>query len=264
MKKQVSIVFFIVAFICLSAAVFAQDNADIRKELDAQYKKLAEAHDRKDLKAIAALKTSDFHAIFVDGKVGDAKTMEQYSKQFLEINLSPINIKFNIQKLTVSENKLNTVAEIFQEVTRFQDLSGKRRKVETSTIQRQIWTKTPKGWRLKLIDELRDRKRFVDGKRIDPAKPFNPNDAPFVPSENSQFKIHDKTSPVWSALEIYYKQTAEAVINKDLQTTLKLRELVTIETPDGKLHPSAEVAESTKAQFKLNQNILKIPTRFSV
>lgn len=52
-------------------ASFAQEDAEVRKELDAQYKKLAEAHDRKDLKTIASLKTPDFHAIFPDGRVGD-------------------------------------------------------------------------------------------------------------------------------------------------------------------------------------------------
>ena len=113
MKKQVLIVFFIVAYICLNTVVFAQDDADIGKDLDAQYKKLAEAHDRKDLKAIVALKTSDFHAIFVDGRVGDVRIMEQYSKQFLETNQPPFNIRFTIQKLTVSENKLIAVAEVF-------------------------------------------------------------------------------------------------------------------------------------------------------
>ncbi|MGH9956140.1 MAG: hypothetical protein ACREBC_03295 [Pyrinomonadaceae bacterium] len=45
----------------------------MRKELEAQYKKLAEAHDRRDLKTIVGLKTADFHAIFPDGRVGDAK-----------------------------------------------------------------------------------------------------------------------------------------------------------------------------------------------
>jgi hypothetical protein len=69
----------------------AQDDAVVRKELEAQYQRLAMAHDRRDLKAIVALKTADFHAIFPDGRVGDSKVMEQYSKQFLENNQPPYN-----------------------------------------------------------------------------------------------------------------------------------------------------------------------------
>jgi hypothetical protein len=76
MLKQMLVAFFI-APICLNVPVHAQDDADVRRELEVQYKKLAEAHDRRDLKAISALKTSDSHALFPDGRVGDSKLMEQ-------------------------------------------------------------------------------------------------------------------------------------------------------------------------------------------
>ena len=183
MKKQISVAFIIVALISLNVVVHAQDDADVRRELEAQYKKLAEAHDRKDLKVIIALKTSDFHAVFTDGRVGDSKLMEQYSREFLERNQPPFNLRFTIQKLIVSYNKLIAVAEIFQEAARSQDLAGKRRKVETSVIQREIWTKTPDGWKLKSVDNVRDQKKFVDGKRVDPSKPYNPDDPPYDPDD---------------------------------------------------------------------------------
>jgi hypothetical protein len=180
-KKQISAAFLLIALICLASVARAQDDADVRRELEAQYKKLAEAHDRKDLKAIIALKTSDFHAVFPDGRVGDSKLMEQYSKEFLERNKSPFNLRFTIQKLTVSYNKLIAVAEIFQEAARYQDLAGKRRRVETSVIQREIWAKTTEDWKLKSVDNIHDQKKFVDGKRVDPVKPFNPDDPPYNP-----------------------------------------------------------------------------------
>ena len=181
MKKQISAAFFLIALICQALVARAQDDADVRRELEGQYKKLAEAHDRKDLKAIIALKTSDFHAVFPDGRVGDSKLMEQYSKEFLERNKPPFNLRFTIQKLTVSYNKLIAVAEIFQEAARYQNLAGKRRKVETSVIQREIWAKTTEGWKLKSVDNIHDQKKFVDGKRVDPAKPYNPDDPPYNP-----------------------------------------------------------------------------------
>ena len=164
-----------------TTAARAQADEDVRKELDAQYKKLAEAHDRKDLKAIANLKTPDFHSIFPDGRVGDVKTMEQYTKQFLEMNQPPFNIRNTIQKLTVSENKLIAVAEVFQEVSRNRELAGKVRRVDTSVMQRETWEKTTDGWKLKSVDNVRDQKRFVDGKRVDPSKPYDPNAPPYDP-----------------------------------------------------------------------------------
>lgn len=181
MKKQTSAAFLFTALMFLNAPVSAQENSEIQKELEAQYKKLAEAHDKKDLKAILALKTADFHTFFPDGRIGDSKLMEEYSKNFLERNQPPFNQKFTIQKLDVSYNKLIAAAEILQEVTRYQDLSGKRRKVETSVVQREIWAKTPEGWKLKSVDNVRDHKIFIDGKRVEPGKPYNPDDPPYNP-----------------------------------------------------------------------------------
>jgi hypothetical protein len=174
---------------CLFPSVSrAQDDPAVRKELEMQYVRLAEAHDRKDLKAIVGLKTADFHAIFPDGRVGDAKVMEKYSRDFLANNLPPFGMRFTIQKLSVSENKLIAVAEILQELSRYRDLDGKRRKVETSVVQRETWARTDEGWKLKCVDNVRDQKTFVDGKRVDPTKPYNPDDPPYKPDETKEKK----------------------------------------------------------------------------
>jgi ketosteroid isomerase-like protein len=149
--RKITLVFVLLA--CLGAlSAYAQDDAGVRSQLEAQYKRLAEAHDRKDLKTIVGLKTPDFHAIFPDGRVGDSKTMEEYSRQFLETNVPPFNIKFTIQKLTVSENQLIAIAEVLQETSRRREMAGKLRKVETSVVQRETWAKTADGWKLKCVD----------------------------------------------------------------------------------------------------------------
>jgi hypothetical protein len=175
----------LVALLIGVTAAHAQDDAEVQKELETQYLKLAEAHEREDLQAILKLKTADFHAIFPDGKVGDCKTMEQYSKQFLENNQPPYNIRFTIQELIVSENKLIAVAEVFQEVTRQRDLAGKVRKVDTSVLQRETWARAKASdvWKLKSVDSVRDQKRFVDGKRVDLTKPYDPDAPPYTPDE---------------------------------------------------------------------------------
>jgi hypothetical protein len=189
MKKLMLLALSALMFSCsILLPVHAQDDAEVRKELEAQYKRLAEAHDKQDLKTIVGLKTADFHSIFPDGRVGDSKLMEQYSKQFLESNLPPYNIRVTIQKLNVSENKLIAVAEVLQEVTRYREMEGKRRKVDTSVLQRETWAKTSDGWKLKSVDNVRDQKRFVDGKRVDPTKPYNPNDPPYNPDEAKEKK----------------------------------------------------------------------------
>jgi hypothetical protein len=161
-------------------AVYA-DEAAVRAELDAQYKKLAEAHDRRDIAAILALKTPDFHSIFPDGKVGDSQSMEEYSRRFLANNEPPYNIRITIQKLTVSENERIAVAEVSQEISRHRELAGQRRTVDTSVLQRETWAKTAQGWKLKCVDNVHDQKSFVDGKRVDPTKPYDPDAPPYEP-----------------------------------------------------------------------------------
>ena len=171
----------LVAMLLNAVTTPAEDDAGVRKELDAQYRRLAEAHDKRDLKAIVGLKTADFHVVFPDGRVGDSKLMEQYSRDFLENNQPPYDIRFTIQKLTVSENKLIAVAEVLQEASRYRELAGKRRRVETSVVQRETWAKTTEGWKLKAVENVRDQKRFVDGKRVDPSKPYDPDAPPYDP-----------------------------------------------------------------------------------
>jgi len=188
-KRPILFGFLMLVAGCVNLAVVcAQDDLEVRKELEAQYKKLGEAHDRKDIKAILALRTPDFHVFFTDGRVGDSKIMEEYSREFLKRNQPPFNQRFTILKLTVSYNKLIAVAEVFQEVARYQELKGKSRKVETSVSQREIWAKTPEGWKLKSVDNVRDQKKLVDGKRVDPTKPYDPDDPPYDPDDTKDKK----------------------------------------------------------------------------
>jgi hypothetical protein len=41
---------------------------------------------------------------------------------------------------------------------------GKVHHVETRATQREIWLRTPAGWKLRQVDSVRDRRRLVDGK----------------------------------------------------------------------------------------------------
>ena len=90
-----------------------------------------------------------------------------------------------------SENKLIAVAQVLQEVTRYRELEGQRRKVDTSVKQRETWSKTAEGWKLKCVDSVRDQMRFVDGKRVDPTKPYDPN-APSYDPDQGETKNHSR------------------------------------------------------------------------
>ena len=133
------------------------------------------------MKKILSFKTPDFHAIGPDGRILDNITMTENSRQFITNNIPPYNIKNTILNLRLSDNHIVAVADVLQESVRKRDLIGKIRNVKTTVLQTETWIYTNKQWKLKLVDTIHDQKRFIDGKRVDPAKPFNPDDPPYNP-----------------------------------------------------------------------------------
>jgi hypothetical protein len=110
--------------------------------------------------------------------------MKEYSRQFITNNLPPYNTKITIVNLRLSSNKIVAVADVFQEATRKRELAGKLREVKTSVLQTETWIYVNDEWKLKSVDNVHDQKRFVDGKRVDPTRPYNPDDPPFDPDKN--------------------------------------------------------------------------------
>jgi uncharacterized protein DUF4440 len=182
--KKIAAAFFVAL---ISHYCFSQDSLaveTVKQILNKRYEALAEAMDKQDLDKILSFRTADFHAIGPDGKILDNITMKEYSRQFITNNIPPYNIKNTILKLRISDKKIVAVADVLQEVTRKRELLGKTREVRTSVVQTETWIYTDAQWKLKVVDNVHDQKRFVDGKRVDPTKPYNPDDPPFEPKKN--------------------------------------------------------------------------------
>jgi hypothetical protein len=165
---------------------YSQDSTavdSVKKILIDRYRALGEAMDERNLDYILSFKTADFHTIGPDGKVNDNITMKEYTRQFITNNIPPYNSKFTILRLRLSANKIVAVVDVLQESTRKRELLGKIREIKTSVVQTETWIFTEGQWKLKLVDNERDQKRFVDGKRVDPTKPYNPDDPPFNPDK---------------------------------------------------------------------------------
>ena len=175
---------FLFLLILYSYYGYSQDSLaidSVKRILNSRYIALAKAMDERGLKKILSFKTGDFHAIGPDGRVLDNITMKENSRQFITNNIPPYNIRNTILNLRLSENKIVAVVDVLQESVRKRDLMGKIREVKTSVLQTETWIFTNKKWKLKLVDNVHDQKRFIDGKRVDPTKPYNPDDPPFDP-----------------------------------------------------------------------------------
>jgi hypothetical protein len=153
----------------------------VRRELEKQYAKLSEAVSNKDLAAFLALRTSDFSTRDFNGQPHTTEQMTVRTRLLLERIQPPIKSKFEIETIDLRGDA--AVATVRQEFSRMQLVAGQLRKVETSVTQDETWVMTNEGWKLKFVDNERDLLRFIDGKRVEPGKPYDPSAPPYDPKE---------------------------------------------------------------------------------
>ena len=158
----------------------------VRRALEAQYAKIAEGQKNKDIDALRSLRKSDFSVKMPSGETWDLETSLNYSKRGFEQVQSIISISNTIETLTVSGDE--AVAVVQQQWSRMQTMKGKLRRVETSAIQTETWVNTADGWKLKHISDIKPGAWIVDGKRVDPSKPYDPDAPPYNPEETSPKK----------------------------------------------------------------------------
>jgi hypothetical protein len=61
--------------------------------------------------------------------------------------------------------------------------AGRLRRVETEAIQTETWLNTAEGWKLHHIGDVKPGVWRVDGKRIDPTKPYDPDAPAYEPEK---------------------------------------------------------------------------------
>jgi ketosteroid isomerase-like protein len=139
----------------------------VRKAIEDWYARNMEAFNAKDVAAVMALRTDDFHTITPDGKVNTRADMETRTKLFLDRIDHFISQDYRIGTIEVEGDLAS--ADVTQKTVRMQRLpDGTLHKVEAGAVQRETWRKTAEGWKLYLVDQIRDTGVFVDD------KPYNP------------------------------------------------------------------------------------------
>jgi ketosteroid isomerase-like protein len=139
----------------------------VRKAIEDWYARNKEAFNAKDVAAVMALRTDDFHTITPDGKVNTRADMETRTKLFLDRIDHFISQDYGIGTIEVEGNLAS--ADVTQKTVRMQRLpDGTLHKVEAGAVQRETWRKTAEGWKLYRVDQIRDSGVFVDD------KPYNP------------------------------------------------------------------------------------------
>jgi len=153
--------------------VVADKSKPVRAALEAQYAKLAEAVRNKDFDAFQAVRTADFSAIDENGRRQPAEAMALRARTLLERIQPPIETSFTIGTIDLQGDR--AVATVRQYFSRMQEMAGALRKVENHVTQDETWILTSEGWKLHFVENVRDPEKLVDGKRVDPSRPFDPN-----------------------------------------------------------------------------------------
>jgi hypothetical protein len=135
----------------------------VRKAIDDWYARNMAAFEAKDVAAIMALRTADFHTTTPDGKVNTRADMETRTKLLLERIDYFISQKFTIGAIDVEDDLAS--ADVNQRTVRMQRLpDGTLHKVEAAVVQRETWKRTAQGWKLFTVDNIRDSVLLVDDK----------------------------------------------------------------------------------------------------
>lgn len=265
MKKLSSaILLFLAATSLTASAALAQDTPSksnvegkravppdkpgaVRRVLEAQYAKLAEAIRNKDYDAFMALRTPDFSTRPLTGQPQNAEQMAARTRLLLEVIRPPIDVSFEILNLNVKGDE--AVATIRQRFSRMQQVEGQLRKLETGVTQDETWVKTPGGWKLKFVENECDLVRIIDEKPVDPAKHYGVNAPACKPGTTGRTgnQQGQQTSQAEQDVRRLERAWLDAYERRDAEAMYRIvADDFTITFPNGEIQTKAQVINSLK------------------
>jgi hypothetical protein len=145
-----------------SVLVRADAQEKIRKELKANYAKIEKGFKKNDPAVWEGFLVPDFTLKLFNGSVQDRRWVVDYvrnnAKTFKVLKLSMV-----IKELKIEGDEVTAVVEQKSSRT-FNDEQGKTHRLDVGALQRETWTKTPSGWKLKSVQEWKVLYLLKDGK----------------------------------------------------------------------------------------------------
>ncbi len=142
--------------------VRADTEERIRKELKANYAKIVKGFKKNDPAVWEGFLVPDFKLKLFNGSVQDRQWVVGYvrnnAKTFKVLKLSMV-----IKELKIEGDDATAVVEQKSSRT-FSDDQGKTHRLDVGALQRETWTKTPSGLKLKSVEEWKVLYLLKDGK----------------------------------------------------------------------------------------------------
>ena len=170
---------------CGSAQPRPGQRADAaRAGVIAQYDSLAVAIRRRDLAGIMAIQDSAFTSIGVRGEFSDYQAAREYSRRLVTTFDTVYHVQNKIRRFELRGADADTaVVDVCQELSRLQRIGGNEpRRVDTSALQTETGVqRQPGAWRRVRVENVHGTRWFVDGKRVDATRPYDPAAPPYEP-----------------------------------------------------------------------------------
>jgi hypothetical protein len=161
-----------------------EDKKIVRQELSKQYDKFVKATMEKDSVLACSLVHPGSKTTMPSGEIWDAqKTCEYMTASFRQVQKT-YEVSFDLD--TIQANGDSASVLIHQHWHRSQMKGGKIRDVETTADQWETWVKKDGVYLRCKIDRIVPKIWRVDGKRIDPSKPYDPDAPEYAPTDSKK------------------------------------------------------------------------------
>jgi hypothetical protein len=152
-----------------------------RRNIEKQYRRMEIAQQNVDIQMMLSLTHPGYKAYVPGGEVWDYKKLEMYWRGGLQHVVSTGVLENNIRSFTL--NKDTAVVLINQVWKRKQWMAGRIREVSTDTDQTETWIHTADGGKRWKIENVTNKGAWVDGKRVDITKPYDPDAPEYKPEK---------------------------------------------------------------------------------
>ena len=156
------------AIVC--AGAYSRDaNSDFKMFLMKLLPKAKRAFETKDVGFFDKMSTADFSESMGDKTSTKAQSMAEMKRWF---GMSS-NIKCSFKLLSAKADGSMGTATFADHMTfnmKPQKKGDKMHKVVMDMWEKQTWVRSGKGWKLKMIGQMKPMKMWMDGKPMDPSK----------------------------------------------------------------------------------------------
>ena len=151
----------------------------VRAALERRYAELRSAYFRRDSSAILSSRLPQMFSITASGDTLDPDAVRRYTRASFEQVERTVALDWDLGVIDVQGD--TAAVELDQHWARRQLKGGVLRTIDTRAHQRETWIRKQRRWFLWRVDHVQPGVWRVDGKGVDPSKPYDPNAPEYRP-----------------------------------------------------------------------------------